>query len=219
METPIFKALLMSCPPRSVVRAATVASFARTDWQGGLEEVIDDETSGDRLRGITRTWRRLMQRALECDADFYLMMEDDLELNVHIEHNLRRWAPLRGKAGNQPFFGSLYNPQRPFIIRRDALNYFVADPNDFWGTQAIVVSRATVGYLLRFWDDGAVADIMMSRLAARVSAIYHHAPSLAQHTGNVSTWGGIQHTAADYDPLFRTTAPLPVGPSNGFVTW
>jgi hypothetical protein len=196
-------AFLMSCAARAAVRAATLASFARTDWARPLVEVIDDGRTGDRVHAINSTWRRLLERALESEADFFLLLEDDLEFNRHLLHNLSAWRPLREASGNGAFFGSLYNPQRSFRLRDAAQHFSVAEPYEFWGSQALVLSRGTVGYILRSWDPYRAADILVAQRAAQVSPLYQHVPSLVQHTGTVSTWGGIQHAAADYEPNFR----------------
>ena len=47
-------------------------------------------------------------------------------------------------------------------------------------------------------------DIKISRLAAQLDEpIFYHVPSLVQHVGKRSTWGGKFHFAADYDPLWK----------------
>jgi SAM-dependent methyltransferase len=43
----------------------------------------------------------------------------------------------------------------------------------------------------------------MSRLAARVCRIYYHLPSLVQHVGRQSVWGGHYHYTPDFDPEWR----------------
>jgi hypothetical protein len=204
-------AFLMSCRERTPVREATIASFARTDWRGApLVTMLDDGTVTERLAAITRTWWRMVTAAHETGADYCLLMEDDLELNLHIEHNLRNWAPLRSGRPDWPFFASLYNPAHAVLRRHYGQNYLVADPWAFWGAQAIVVSRTTLAYLLRFWDDeDGPPDIKMPRLQARVGPVYYHAPSLVQHVGDVSTWGGIRHQSPDYDAKFCAASAAP----------
>jgi hypothetical protein len=198
-------AYLMSCRERATIRERTVESFARTNWTGAaLVTFLDDGTVSDRLAAITNTWRRMVTAARESDADYCLLMEDDLEINAHLEHNIRNWAPLRAGRPDWPFFGSLYNPGRPMLRHHYRENYLIADPWAFWGAQAIVASRATLAYLLRFWDEeDGPPDLKMPRLAARVGPVYYHTPSLVQHVGDVSTWGGISHRASDYDARFR----------------
>jgi hypothetical protein len=195
----------MSCRERAALREQTVASFARTDWTGApLQTILDDGSVSDRVAAIANTWRRTVTAARESDADYCLLMEDDLEINGPIEHNIRNWAPLRAGRPDWPLFASLYNPGHAVLRRHYAEHYLVADPWAFWGNQALVASRATLAYLLRFWDDeGGPADLKMARLAARVGPLYYHAPSLVQHLGDVSTWGGIRHQSPDYDATFR----------------
>jgi hypothetical protein len=44
----------------------------------------------------------------------------------------------------------------------------------------------------------------MARLAGRLDRpLYYHVPSLVQHVGKKSVWGGFFHQAADYDPLWK----------------
>lgn len=208
-------AFMMSCPARALVRASTLQSFAESDWKGEIEVVLDEGgQEREHLRNITTTWRRLIEMALGRDADFYLLMEDDLEFNRHIEHNLRCWPPLRARHRGMPFFGSLYNPARAYLWRHEAEHYFVAAPYEVWGAQALVLSRASADYLLRHWDEvDGPPDLKMPRLSARLGPVYYHMPSLVQHTGTVSTWGGIQHTARDYDGHFRAAGlAVPDGP-------
>jgi hypothetical protein len=203
-------ALLMSCPERAEVRASTLESFRRTDFGVEPEVICDDRTAPEILHGITATWQRMLRRALELDADYYLLLEDDLEFNPHLRHNLLAWRPLRASEPRLAFYGSLYNPLRAHLRRNDAQRYFIADPRDVWGSQALVLSRGSVAYMLRFWGDAeGAADMKMAQLAARVGPIYYHVPSLVQHTGTVSTWGGMSHHAPDFDPSFKVAESDP----------
>jgi hypothetical protein len=202
--------LLMSCPERTEVRASTLESFRRTDFGLEPEVILDDRTAPEIIRGITATWQRMLRRALELPAEYYLLLEDDLEFNPHLRHNLLAWSPLRASESRLAFYASLYNPLRGHLRRDDARRYFIADPRDVWGSQALVLSRGSVGYMLRFWDQAeGAADMKMAQLAARVGPIYYHVPSLVQHTGRVSTWGGMSHHAPDFDPAFIAADPDP----------
>jgi hypothetical protein len=46
-------------------------------------------------------------------------------------------------------------------------------------------------------------DIKLSRLAAPLCPLLFHSPSLVQHVGVASTWGGPYHQASDYDAYWR----------------
>jgi hypothetical protein len=48
-------------------------------------------------------------------------------------------------------------------------------------------------------------DIKISRLVGRLGhPIIYHAPSLVQHTGKTSVWGGTFHRAVDFDPEWKS---------------
>jgi hypothetical protein len=47
-------------------------------------------------------------------------------------------------------------------------------------------------------------DIRILSLAKRMGKpVFYHAPSLVQHIGAKSTWGGGFHKAFDFDPSWR----------------
>lgn len=205
----------MTCPERGAVCAETVASFRRTDWKGDLQIVEDDRSEPEHLRGIAATWGRMLARAAAAKVDVVLLMEDDLDFSVHLMHNLRCWAPLRASHGGGPFFGSLYNPGRAYTRRDDSQHFLVADPRDVWGSQAVLTTPAMAAYFLSHWDEETgAADLKMPRLAARVCPVYYHVPSLVQHVGHVSTWGGMSHQAVDFDRFFRADPPVTPGRSD-----
>ena len=135
------------------------------------------------------------------DPDFILFMEDDLVFNKHLRANLLSWAPMVDALGGF-FFGSLYNPHvREVIVRPD---YFVAEPGAVYGSQCFVFSAAMARfYAAHWWEVEGMQDIKMSRLAARKATLYYHRPSLVQHTGRQSTWGGHFHQCRDFSADFR----------------
>jgi hypothetical protein len=135
----------------------------------------------------------------DTDADIMLFLEDDLEFNQHIAANLSRWTVMR-----RPWFrfGSLYNPNIGVRVSVSEANYFIADPNCVYGSQAFLLSRSLVEYLIQHWESvPGMQDIKISRLAAKTGAdLYYHTPSLVQHVGRVSSWTTDNrfHQAADY---------------------
>lgn len=143
--------------------------------------------------------------ALNSDDGFVLFLEDDLEFNVHLWHNLARWRPLQYDWFT---FGSLYNPTVKELIDCRELNFFEADPNCVYGSQAYILSRKAAQYCVdHWWEVIGMQDIKISRLCASMNqgALYYHWPSLVQHVGKVSAWGGNFHYAPDYDGSFRST--------------
>ena len=101
-------AVMISCPERDQLRQQTLANLARTDWDGQPVQIQMDEGHGDDhgRRQAQCAWLAL-NKALEAPSDYILFLEDDLDFNRHIRHNLLHWRAVRtGMAA----LASLYNP-------------------------------------------------------------------------------------------------------------
>ncbi len=207
-------AYMLSCPEREPIREQTLASLKASDWNQAPRLVIDKATTGRRQDRQEQASFALLQRAHQEGPELILFLEDDLEFNRHLRYNLERWEPLAQLTAGAHFFGSLYNPNVGELERRPERNTMLARPETVYGSQAVVLSRATLGHLLAHWGEViGMQDIKMSRLASRVTPLYYHTPSLVQHTGVNSVWGGHFHTARDYSPAWkaspRVERPLP----------
>jgi len=161
--------------------------------------------------------------------DVILFCEDDIIFNTHLRHNLEHWKPLldmvqattdatvRGRLDNnlilddwtkiEPkdfFFGSLYDPTIRELAAFPDDHYFVADPEAVYGSQCFVMNRKMAEYFVEhWWEVPGMQDIKMSRMAARVARIHYHLPSLVQHVGFKSVWGGHYHDTKSFDGEFR----------------
>jgi hypothetical protein len=204
-----FEAFIVSCPQREQVRAQTLGSIAASDWKGGVRVVVDDaDAAMPVLLRIGETWLRAVELAAQSKADCLLLMEDDVEVGRHIHHNLQTWKPIlvmRARGGPKyQLYGSLYDPGiLPFRCKHGD-HYFYAFPQLVWGAQAIVMSPEMARLLVARWRTrDEEPDRKMPRIAADVSPIFYHLPSLVQHIGTASTWGGAPHTARAYDPDWR----------------
>ena len=194
-------AIMISCPERAAVRRQTLANLAMTDWGEEVTVVVDEGSGPDRIERIDATWRRALALAAKSAADVSLLMEDDLDFNRRLRANLLDWPRLRGMGGGSPFFASLYNPGFCAVHDRPKDRYAVMDPNACWGAQGLLVSRALAGYFIAHWnEEWGEPDMRMPRLASRFVPIYYHRPSLVDHIGRASTWGGPWHSAIDFDP-------------------
>ncbi len=71
--------------------------------------------------------------------------------------------------------------------------------------QALLLSKEAIDYIMPRWNDVPGAqDIKISRLVGRLERpILYHAPSLVQHIGTRSTWGGGFHQARDFDRSWK----------------
>ncbi|MSO79138.1 MAG: hypothetical protein EXQ79_05975 [Acidimicrobiia bacterium] len=201
-------AYMLSCTERAAVREETLAGLAATDWGTPPVVVLDRGLREPKVnKRIAAAARELLQLAVAGDADVFLVLEDDLEFNRFLRHNLECWKPLVDHVEGEPFFASLYNPNVvPAASPTGTAAYAVADPDKVYGSQAFLISVATGRWVLEHWDAGA-HDIMWPRLAAQRSPVLYHQPSLIEHRGVPSTWGGPQHQAVDYSSDWKAAAP------------
>lgn len=199
---PRIQPVMISCSERDRVRAETMRCWDETDWSGPKMVLqLDDGKGGSHLERIRKTARRALESGLRGQSDYVLFLEDDLDFNRALHQNLSAWPPLRH---GQITLASLYNPSLPQAQPDPAWNGFIATSSRMFGSQAYLISREATRYILHHWDDEAVADLMpdlkMPRLAHRLGQpIYYHQPSLVQHTGQRSVWGGHFHRASDFD--------------------
>lgn len=196
-------AYMMSCAEREPTREQTLANLRLTDWGDEARVEMDRERYERNQTRQEDTAYNLLRRAIADRPPLFLFLEDDLEFNQHLRHNLEHWRPVHEIPPSGYFFGSLYNPSiQPRWTDTDAA-YFVAEPETVYGSQAFLLSMATAEHIADHWLDVIGGqDIKMSRLAAQVSLIYYHVPSLVQHVGS-STWGGVRHYTLDFDRNWR----------------
>jgi ADP-heptose:LPS heptosyltransferase len=198
-----FEACVISCPERKALLDQTLQRLAATDWGSTPVRVERDTgTSTDRRQRMTRTAYRALRRSLRSSADYLLFLEDDLEFNRHLRHNLECWRPVRERRVT---LASLYNPSLPELACDPAAHCSVVAAGSMYGSQALLLSREAVRYLVAHWEEAeGLQDLRMARLASRLGQpIFYHVPSLVEHVGVRSTWGGREHHARDFDPVWR----------------
>jgi hypothetical protein len=202
-RAPIIQAVMISCPERKDLLHKTLKNLAQTDWGAAPVHVqMDAETGKDRRDRQTKTALRALQWSLDARADYILFLEDDLAFNRHLRHNLERWRPL--KNGDVALAG-LYNPnlrESAYDLQNQAM---VVAPHSVFGSQAFVMSMAAVTHVVRHWKQvEGMQDIKISRLAGRLKyPVLYHCPSLIQHVGKSSVWGGVFHQARDFDAYWK----------------
>lgn len=198
-------AYMISCRQRAALREQTLANLRRTDWGAEAVVQLDDAAGSTGQERQTLTALHALQRVVADEVDVALFLEDDLDFNRHLRHNLEHWEPLRRLEVDAPFFGSLYNPNIRVLHRQIDEAFFVADSEAVYGSQAFLLSARTARYVVENWlEIPGMQDIKMSRLAARLGTpLYYHSPSLVQHVGTKSVWGGHFHAAASFDRDWR----------------
>jgi hypothetical protein len=206
---------MISCQARDVLREQTLKSLAQTDWGDASVLVeIDDGIGDDPRERQTRTALRLLQRFLGQRKDEYLLfLEDDLSFNRHLRFNLNAWPFLRSRSIT---LASLFNPG----LVEDACDLnnraYLLRPGRVFGSQAYLLSRRAVRFFIEHWTEvEGMQDIKMSRLVGRMKQpIWYHSPSLVQHIGRESTWGGGFHSAADFDADWKAECQIDLLPNN-----
>lgn len=181
-------------------------SFRETDWTQADPIICTDANDCERKQERQeRNSLTALKLALERSAEYYLFLEDDLEFNSYLEHNLMHWCKSRSI-----WLGSLYAPWNPPQVVQ-GMDYEV--PGDLvYGSQAFLLSRELAEYCVEhWWEVEGMQDIKISRLAQRDGKIYYHQPSLVQHVGHVSTWGGAVHSSPTFSKGFRSTGIHPRG--------
>ncbi len=204
-------AFIGSVTSRRHVRADTLEGLRRTDWGAEPTVVLDQARYDDPGMRSTDTAREALERAAQRDDwDVVLFLEDDVDCNRHLRHNLEHCAPIRALEPGGHLCASLYDPGVGSLDpAQDAPTYRIVDPQHTYGSQAVLFSRTTLNHVLDGYRDHiGLGDIRMFHLAARLGPIHYHRPSLVQHRPVPSHWGGVAHAAADFDPTFRAD-PIP----------
>lgn len=197
-------AVMISCTEREELRARTLSNLASTDWGNEpLHFQMDGGTEADRKARQTECAFLALERALHRKADYTLFLEDDLEFNRYLRHNLLNWEAARDRRIT---LAGLYNPglwESAYSIKYRAR---IIAPHRIFGSQAMLLSKEALKYVVRNWNRvSGLQDVRISRLAGRLqSPIMYHAPSLVQHVGVESVWGGKYHKARDFDPDWRS---------------
>lgn len=203
-------AYMASCIARDEVRQRTIANLSATDWKETLTVEFDDPSKRSPLERHSELLRRILRRAAEVE-EIFLFLEDDLDFNRHLLHNLSAWAPLQRLLPGGHFFASLCNMGIPLLKSFPELAYSEALSAVAVGSHAFVISQTTARYLLTCWgvESNPRADVKVLRLAARVGPLLYHLPSLVQHVGIHSLCGGLFQDAADFDKGWKSTSSLP----------
>ena len=189
-------AYMLTCPERVAIREEAVRSFAETDWGAGIEVYLNEVTEGRPEQRMAVGTLALLRRALAGTCDYFLICEDDVLFDPRLWARLAVWGPLR--AGKVEM-ASLYNLGAMAVGVSPFADAIAVDPESALGSQARLFSRGCAELIVREYRPSAwLHDVAMARLAARRGPIFYHVPSLVQHVGRESTWGGPFHEALDF---------------------
>lgn len=193
------QAYMTSCPERLSVRALTLADLRQTDWPNEPHVVVDRAEFECRAQRQQSTALRLLEQAVADQSPLILFLEDDLVFCRSLYARLQQWKPLAAFVDGGHFYASLYNPGIPPVAGTWADDHFVARTTRVWGSQALILARATIVHIIANWHRiDRVSDIRMSRFAAEVTPLYYHRPSLVQHRDAPTLFRTPPHQANDF---------------------
>ena len=152
---------------------------------------------------IVAAFQRMLEVAVSSPGDaesWLLFSEDDIEIHPRIGAFLDRWPALRDPRCGM---ASLFNPSLHEVSSWGEMDHaFAAEPETFFGSQALLLRRAWAARALDAWD--TVRGLQSQRLAqlfGGAGPIWVHRPSLVQHMAEDSSWGAQVQTAPDFDPV------------------
>jgi hypothetical protein len=194
---------IISESKREDLRKQTLENWARTDWAHAVPSVHlhENKENSESDLGVEGAYTAL-RASLEQDADYLLLMDDDLDFNRYIRRNLLQWKPIKN---NFVTLASLYNPN----VRETACdlqnNARVVESQAMFDGKAFLISRELARYLVRHWKNiSGRQDFKISRLAGRLKKpILYHAPSLVQRVEDPAFASENLRCAMDFDPSWR----------------
>jgi hypothetical protein len=196
------EAVMLSQTEREGFRKKTLANLAGTDWTNlPLHVQIEDGEGGDFQEKQTHRAYLGLKESLKRRADYVFLLDDAMEFNRHLRHNLLNWAPFR--SGNVTLAG-LHNAKTKDLACDIKNHTRVVDPNSVHGGRAFLISRDTVEYLVRNWNNvEGTHDLRIPRLAGRRKhPVFYHAPSLVKPIAGADAQDDTYLRAGDYDPYW-----------------
>lgn len=208
---PSILAAMISCAERGEMRAQTLERLRRSDWGDRPVHVqMDEGTNPDRVARIAEVGRAALTRLAAEDPDYALLFEDDVDFNRYLLENLLAWAPLRH---GEVTLASLCNFGLAPLAADAHRHFVVVDPRAMFGSQGYLISRPALRFMLDHWGEAPKPlDFKVTELAGRFGRpVLYHSPSLVQHVGRESVWGGSWKESPDFDATWRAARTPSIG--------
>lgn len=183
-------ARFLTCSARAASLTRTLDDFERTDWPDAPGVCVDRWELTNRKESQTRNSFDLMNGVRHLAFDYLLFLEDDLDFNLHLHHNLQAWQPLRERVP----LATLYDSGRE------------GEVIDKGGSQALLISKTALEWVLEDWYSFTteMQDLRIRRTVKMRRGIMHeHIPALVQHRQEVSTWDGPLHFTSTFSREWR----------------
>lgn len=182
-------AYFLTCPSRFGSLNESVVSLRQSDFGHGAVSIFNDhEPLADPKASQTANAKRLLEQARKDAAEFILFLEDDVQVNRHLVHNLETWDLLPSLQ-----VATLYSS----VIRSEI------DAFGIGGSQAILIRRTAIETILGAWD-GYKTEMQDLRIFRTIGGqIPIHQPNLIQHRAEPSTWNGPSHSSPTFDENWK----------------
>jgi ADP-heptose:LPS heptosyltransferase len=198
--------VMISCEERKRYRKQSLQKLVRTDWEGYPVHVqIEKPQVGSIQERETAAAYLALKESLRRKSDYILLLEDDVECNLHLRHNLINWAPLQSGAAEVAVLCSSGVREFACDIRN---NFRVLESHYIIDSAAFLFSRETARGLVKHWNElEGRWNCRVSFLAEQLSKqILCHAPSLVRRTMRKSIQGKVPRQAIDFDPEWKAHA-------------
>jgi hypothetical protein len=202
-KPPTISAIMLSHATHAEIRDQTLQNLAATDWKDlPLQIKIENGPKDDQGAWLKKITLSALRENFENQSHYLLFLEDDLNFNRNIRHNLYNWKPLTTGTVRM---ASLYNPNVCELACDVANNARFVAPRSVFGGQAILISRDAVRHLLRRRPMPQKQEPFGLSGFARLlqKPVHYHAPSLVQHIGSPDDKTKKLHQAMDFELLWK----------------
>lgn len=190
------KAYIVTCMARNRELTELWNQLTRdTDWKFPIAIIYDyhcpanEGVTDPNARG-TEAFRTAIEIGYREGFPWFLLLEDDSEVNLHLQHNLQTWEPLvRGLVG----YGKLSTNEGNKDVFCEGRNWYNPDSQRVYGLQGAVITRSFAKYALEHWNDiGLNADLKLARMGGsnQVGHMFVYWPSLVRHRHEVESLCG-----------------------------
>jgi len=191
--------VVQTCVGREQDLSQTLHSIAASDLGLSVRVLMDREAiedlgleEKDKYERIGAGNRFALREFLGTPHEFLLFMEDDVDLNPHLRHNIETWPAFIAGVDLASFFYS----KAVYALRRcDTLVF--ADAKRMFGAQCLLISRKGAEATLAAWGNHDAKYRILDRQAPENiffelrSPICVHEPGLVHHRAfNRSAWVG-----------------------------
>lgn len=206
MRPVTFAVHILTSPARRDLVVQTVGNLAASDLESSPHLHVDLSTEGPSRTRIAMAYGEMLEVAASSTSDFVLLLEDQIQANRFLRHNLSHWRPV---ADGTLSLGSLVAPDVAhlpgYLPKSGDEHSFLAEGRTVLGAHSLILSHRFVSYAAAHWkDSGSTQSRRLLRLASEFGTMAYHAPSLVYNPAIDGPPEGHSHgSAADFDLEWR----------------